>query len=289
MRTKAPSPKEQRQSGRTRFVVAWLVLLYFVAWAMSLGRLFHVHFWNPSYALHQMQADGENYGSLFNSTALGTVGSTYYSKRRYLYFLPHVVGAFVWWNTYFLQLLPRVRRMFHKKLHRILGRILMVAALLQTTTGMGLALTSHSNIIKIVSFVLAVAATYCVYHAWSSAIQRNIAKHKIWAMRLVGYLQTNVLQRFWLLTLIISHECGWYGLYPNMEGDDVTLETRNKAVYDMFDDSFILAILSAFLVTEWYIAGQEGQIDLGNDNDRGDMKEQMKDILPPEKQPLVSK
>ncbi|KAL3913329.1 MAG: hypothetical protein SGILL_006535, partial [Bacillariaceae sp.] len=237
------------------------------------------------YALNSIQNDQDV--QLFNSTTLQTVGSSYYSERRYIYFLPHVVGAVVWWNTYFLQLVPRVRRMFGKRLHRYLGRVLMVAAILQTTTGMGMAYTSHSNIIKLVSLVLAIAASYCVHHAWTSAVQKNFPKHKIWAIRLVGYLQTNVLQRFWLLASIISHECGWYGLYPNLNGEDVTLEMRNKVVYSMFDDSFVLAILSAFLVTEWYIAGEQGQIDMGSEDTKGNTNDFSKEQIPPEKQPLI--
>lgn len=52
----------------------------------------------------------------------------------------------------------------------------------------------------------------------------------------------------WLLVLILLHQLGWYGMYPNI--DDATTEEANQGVLDMFGYSFILAILTAILVTE---------------------------------------
>ena len=167
---------------RDRVVVAFCVLLYVVIWIMSLGRLFADHFYDASYALHAMEKAQSNF---HNTTALAEVGSSYYSPTRYVYFLPHVVGAVVWWNFYFLQLMPRIRRAYNYKVHRILGRCLFVAALLQIVTGLGMAITSHSNIIKLVSFVLAAAATYCLVKAWNHAVRRQVSYHKYWVLRLV--------------------------------------------------------------------------------------------------------
>ena len=93
--------------------------------------------------------------------AFGEIGASYFSQRRYLFMFPHVVGAIFWWNLYFLQLIPQVRHAFDKKLHRILGRCLMVCAFLQTASGLGLAMTTHSNIILLVSLVLFWAVWSC--------------------------------------------------------------------------------------------------------------------------------
>ena len=242
--------------GRDKFVVGWLVILYYCGWMFSLKRLFGIHFWDPKYALED---NTQHYVStdLYNTTAFGEINETYFSSRRYHYFVPHIVGAIFWWNLYIFQLIPRIRHAFNKKIHRILGRCLMVCALLQTSSGVGLAFTSSSNIILIVSLWLAGSCFYCIYYAWRNAIARNIPKHKYWVLRLVGYLQTIAFQRFFMFILILTHQLGWYGLYPELTSD-IELEEKNRIIRSMFDDSFVLAILTSFLGTEWYLAGEQG-------------------------------
>jgi len=170
-----------------------------------------------------------------------------------------VTGAIVWWNLYFLQLIPSVRRSYNKKLHRWLGRLLMVAALLQTISGVGLACTSHSAIIKIVSLVFAIAVTYCLAYAWYYAWRRDIPRHKYWVLRLVGYLQTIAAQRFWFLIVILLQASGNTFLYPAFNDDDK--EMINRTVMEMFDGSFVLAILTATYITEWYLSGSVGMLE----------------------------
>ena len=245
------------QMSRTRLVVAVLALLYVISWLMSLGSLFGIHFWDRKYATQKILEEPLDF---HNSTAPAELGASYYTSHRYVWFLPHVLGAVVWWNFYFLQLVPQVRRAKQYKIHRILGRCLMVTALLQVVSGVGLAVTSHSNTFKLVSFVLALAVTYCLVKAWKHAIRREIDYHKYWVLRMVGYLQTIALQRLWLLVLIVTHEMGWYGLYP-----DLTHSTRsqaNQTFLSMFDDSFLLAILTGLLGTEWYLSGLQGMLDV---------------------------
>ena len=87
-------------NGRTKFVVAWMTLLYFMSWFMSLAHLIGIRFWDDKYALdHTLQHRHE--AILYNSTAISDVGASYYSPRRYIYMLPHVLGAIFWWNLYF--------------------------------------------------------------------------------------------------------------------------------------------------------------------------------------------
>lgn len=154
-----------------------------------------------------------------NSTFFTDLFNSYYI-RRYLIFFPHLVLSFIWWNSYFLQLIPAVR-WWSLPFHRRLGRLLMVVAALQGVSGIGLAYTSTSTTIKIVCCALAVAVCYCVCKAWTFARQRDIPRHKYWSMRLVGYLQGISLRRFYMLLFIITHQFGWYGFYPDLKGADV--------------------------------------------------------------------
>ena len=238
------------QNVRTRFVVAGMALLFVISWAMSLGRMFRTRFWSRRYNLENVY-DQDPMGNVYN-TSMSEIGASYYRKRRFIYFLPHILGAVFWWNLYFLQLIPQIRHRY-KTFHRYLGRCLMVVALIQTTTGVGLAITTHSSIIKLVSICFAVAVYYCIYRAWRYAMHRDISMHKYWVYRLVGYLQTIALQRFWLLLLIASHQMGFNGLYPPL--DDASQEVTDRVVFSIFDDSFVLSILTAVFVTEWYLAG----------------------------------
>ncbi|CAB9514036.1 expressed unknown protein [Seminavis robusta] len=241
----------------TTFVVCLLTFLFWESWSRSLLSLFGVHFWDRQHVLEIIHS---NPVGLYNSTAFAEIAETQYSPRRYIYLLPHIIGAIIWWNLYFLQLIPKVRHAFNKRLHRWLGRLLMVTACMQTSSGVGLALTSHSKIIPIVSGFLALAVFYCVYHAWKYAIHRDIPRHKYWVFKVVGYLQTIALQRIFLMLLITTHQMGWYGLYPDL-GENSTLEEANDVVLDMFDHSFVFAIFTVMLLTEWYIAGEQGMME----------------------------
>ncbi|CAJ1947323.1 unnamed protein product [Cylindrotheca closterium] len=147
----------------------------------------------------------------------------------------------------------------------MLGRFLMVVLLVQTITGFGLAATTKSHIVKLVSYILCCASIFCVAQAWRYAFWRDIPKHKHWAIRLVGYMQTIALQRFWIGMLIMSHSMGWDGLYPLLD-DDSTNEEWIQMTEQMFDDSFVLSITTAFLFTEWYLAAEQGMTEPPADN-----------------------
>lgn len=234
---------------RTRFVVYGQVFLFLVAWLVTLGRLIGNRFWNAKHGEETVKAliaDEETPKAFANFYE--TVVLSYFTKR-FFFFFPHVVGAILWWNLYFLQLIPSIRQKY-RRFHRILGRILMVCALGQTISGAGLAYMGNSSTVKIVSYLLAISVGYCLYNAWYfAAITKDIPKHKYWSMRLVGYLQSIALQRVFMPLLIVSHRTGWPGLYPPYDEDDgATLE-------QIFDDSFVLCFIVAILVTEWYLAG----------------------------------
>ena len=76
-----------------------------------------------------------------------------YYTTRYVFFFPHIIGAIVWWNFYYFQLIPSIRRKY-RKFNRILGRILLVCAVCQTVSGVGLASRGTSSTIKLISYLL---------------------------------------------------------------------------------------------------------------------------------------
>jgi uncharacterized membrane protein len=259
--TKA-KPKSSSWDNRTRFVVSGLVFLFFVSWMMALGRLIGTKFWNPTLNLknaetllsmskEQVSKELPNL-PWFIPVFIKNIGISYYTTR-YVVFFPHVVGSIVWWNLYFFQLIPSIRRKY-KKFHRVLGRVLMICALAQTISGIGLAYMGNSSTIKIVSTFLAIAIVYCTYYAWYyAAIAKDIPKHKYWATRLVGYLQTIAFQRVFMFALMASHEKGWNGLYPPLNENN-----GSEILKNIFDDSFICSILAGIYFTEWYLAGVYG-------------------------------
>ncbi|KAL3939795.1 MAG: hypothetical protein SGBAC_005548 [Bacillariaceae sp.] len=242
---------------RDKVVVVWFSFLYVIIWLFSLANLFHVHFWDKRYALSTWGEEGIPEGL---DKGFSKIGQSYFSTLRYIWFLPHVLGAIFWWNLYFLQLVPKIRHKY-KKFHRMLGRFLLVILLLQNITGFGLASTSHSNIITMVSYILNVASVFCIVQAWKYAYYRDIPQHKYWVLRLVGYMQSISLQRFFLVFLIVTHSMGWDGLYPQLDSSTASSEEWIHLVKGMFDDSFVLAILFAILSTEWYLAAEEGKME----------------------------
>ena len=237
---------------RTRIVVYGQAFLLLLVWCMALGPRISDRFWNAKENEERLKviiADEESPKD--NVHMIKNFVLSYYTKR-FLFFYPHVLGAILWWNLYFLQLIPTIRQKY-RRFHRILGRVLMVCALAQTISGAGLAYMGNASTIKIVSYLLAISVFYCVYNAWYfAAIKKDIPKHKYWSMRLVGYLQTIALQRFCMVLLIVSHRTGWLGLYPAYSEDDGT------TIEEIFKDSFTFCFPLAMLGTEWYLAGYYG-------------------------------
>jgi hypothetical protein len=78
-------------------------------------------------------------------------------------------------------------------------------------------------------------------------------------MRLVGYMQTIALQRFYMVLLLSSHQCGFYFLYPSLDG--ASEDEVNDVILQIFDDSFVICFLTAILVTEWYLSAEEGMMN----------------------------
>jgi len=247
---------------RTRFAVYGQAFLFLVAWLMALGRLIGGRFWNAKRNVEELEAFVANEETPKAMVHFVQHFLMSYFTTRFVVFFPHIVGAILWWNLYFLQLIPSIRQKY-RRFHRILGRVLMVCALAQTISGAGLAYMGKSSTVKIVSYLLAISVIYCVYNAWYFvAIQNDIPKHKYWSMRLVGYLQTIALQRVCMALLMVSHYFGWLGLYPTYDKDD------GETLEQIFNDSFVSCFIVAMMLTEWYLAGYYGWTELPKDGKR---------------------
>jgi len=249
------SSSSKAWDNRTRFVVYGQVFLFLLAWSVAMSRLIAGRFWDAKHNEENLEAVIANEDS---PKALVHVIKEFflsYYTTRFVVFCPHVVGAILWWNLYFLQLIPSIRQKY-RRFHRILGRVLMVCAIFQTVSGVGLAYMGNSSTIKLMSYMIAVSVLYCVYNAcYFAAIAKDIPKHKYWAMRLVGYQQTIALQRLFMGLLVVSHRTGWGGLYPAYDKDDgATMEK-------LFEDSFACSVPTAMIITEWYLAGYYGWTD----------------------------
>jgi len=257
--------KENSWDNRTRFVVYGQAFLFLVvAWAGVLGRLIGQRFWNAernTKELEIMIADEDT--PAYHVSFLRNVVLSYFNERFVVYF-PHIVGAIIWWNLYYFQLIPSIRRKY-RKFHRILGRVLMIAAICQSISGAALAYMGNLPSFKIVSYSLAISVVYCVYNAWYYAARKDIPKHKYWAMRLVGYLQTIALQRVFMAALTLSYQAGWNGLYPPYDEND------EETILRIFEDSFVCSLIAGMMLTEWYLAGYYGWTETMKEETGGDM------------------
>lgn len=255
--------KDDSWDNRTRVAVYGKAFLFIVAWGAALGRLISGRYWNAERNSEELEAviDDEETPK-FLSSFLKDVALTSYNERFLVYF-PHVTGAIVWWNLYYFQLIPSIRRK-HRKFHRILGRILMVAAIFQSISGAALAHMGKLPTEKITSYLLAISVLYCVYNAWYYAARRDIPKHKYWAMRLVGYLSSIALQRVFMGLLTMVYFFGWLGLYPAYDENDEVISLQ------IFGDSFVCAVIVAMMVTEWYLAGYYGWTETTKHETGGD-------------------
>lgn len=260
-----PKAKEENTwDNRTRFVVYGQGFLFIVAWAAALGPRLTSQFWNAEHNKEELEDIITNEDTpTYIVSFLRNVVLSYFNERFFVFF-PHVAGAIIWLNLYYLQLIPSIRRKY-RKFHRILGRVLMIAALCQSLSGVGLAYMGKLSSVKLVSYFLAISVVYCVYNAWYYAARKDIPKHKYWAMRLVGYLQTIALQRVFMAVLLLSHNAGWLGLYPPYDEND------EETILRIFEDSFVCCFVVAMLLTEWYLAGYYGWTETTQTDMRGDL------------------
>lgn len=242
---------------KTRDIIAvtTLSILTLCTWPTMFG-IAHMKVWNRTFALATIKASGPSAELLHSREFLEQTYLSYLTKR-YVYYLPHIIGAFLWWNLFFLQLIPPLRRKY-KKLHRWMGRMLLLAVLSQVLSGVCLAYNGFSAIIAWFSYIVGFATVICVYHTATKARAKDFHMHKYWALRLVGYLQAISAQRFWIMLAIGCQYAGAFRnmehpLYPQLE-EDSPQSLADTVVLRMFHDSFVAALVSAFIGTELYLA-----------------------------------
>lgn len=242
---------------KTRDIIAVATLSIFTlsTWG-SMWNIVSLQVWNRKFALAAIRASFPN-PVTYNSQELLEETYISYLTKRYIFFFPHVFGALLWWNLFFLQLIPSLRKKY-KKLHRWMGRILLLAVICQVLSGVALAYNGYSATIAWFSYILAIGTIVSVYHTAKNAMKRNFSSHKYWALRLVGYLQAISGQRFWT---IVAISCQHAGVFRNMEHppypqleEDSSPSLVDAVVLRMFHDSFIVAGIVAFVGTELYLA-----------------------------------
>jgi len=52
---------------------------------------------------------------------------------------------------------------------------------------------------------------------------------------------------------------GFYFMFPSVEGS--SMEEINRVVMGIFDQGFVLAVLTSYLFTEWYLDAQDGWME----------------------------
>lgn len=251
---------------RDIIAVATLSILTLSTW----GSMFHIaslKVWNRTFSLAMINKEYGQNPVTYNSQQFLEETYMSYLTKRYVFYLPHAIGAFVWWNLFFLQLIPSLRRKY-KALHRWIGRLLLLAVLSQVLSGVGLAYYGFSATIAWVSYTLAIATMICVYKAAKAARMKDVNMHKYWAMRLVGYLQMISGQRFWSIVLFVSQHAGVFRnmthpLYPQLE-EDSPQSLIDSVVVRMFHDTFIISWIFAFVGTELYLAAAKKDNAFGN-------------------------
>jgi len=145
---------------------------------VSLSRLIGGRFWNAKLNQEKTEALIASKETPKGIVYVAKYFFLSYYTKRYMVFSPHIVGAIIWWNLYYFQLIPSIWQKYGK-FHRILGRVLMVSAMCQMISGVGLAYMGNSLTVKIVSYLLAISVVYCVYYSWYfAAIEKDISKHK---------------------------------------------------------------------------------------------------------------
>jgi len=255
--------------------VTLIIVCFCFAWLVSMGQnLFLLHFPDREYANQQL----ENARGPLDDTFLGDVQRSYWGPR-WLWFAPHVFSSIVWWNFAWIQLIKWIRAK-HIWLHRLNGRIQVTAMLGQIVTGIGLASQSATHGVKMLSTAYGLAMAYVLANTVYYVRQKDIVRHKYWATKLFGYSQAIALQRVYLMVFVTSTLLGDSPFWAIAKTS--SLEERNAASKDMFDDSFSMCIFTAIVLTEWYQAADVNEL----------LEYRVKDAntksgLPPVQQPLV--
>eukprot|EP01083_Nonionella_stella_P061850 161018_1 len=105
------------------------------------------------------------------------------------------------------QFIPVIRRASNYKLHRFLGRLNITSAIFTCIGGISWIVVNRFNTVGGVNMTLAfscygiwffITAVFTLYYV---RYQRNIQRHKAWALRFFAMCLSSMIYRMWLIAL----------------------------------------------------------------------------------------
>lgn len=107
------------------------------------------------------------------------------------------ISLLVGWSQFSKRI--RAKRL---KLHRLLGKIYVIAVLLSSITGLYIAFYANGGIVSQLGFsFLAIGWFYTTFNAYTSIKKKKIEAHRKWMIRSYAFTFAAVTLRLWLPTL----------------------------------------------------------------------------------------
>ncbi|EFC39516.1 membrane protein [Naegleria gruberi] len=160
---------------------------------------------------------------------------------KYALFLGHVVCGGVVFVLSPFQLLGVMRKMVGGKVHKLLGQITFVSAVVSVISSILLVLTSKMGILcQLATFVFAPYTLVCIYKSFESARRKDFAAHREWACRMWA-LCFGVFYMRILVTIAKNVLCA----------PDAWLVTATA--HKLFAFEFIAGWVTSCLFVEWYL------------------------------------
>jgi uncharacterized membrane protein len=105
-----------------------------------------------------------------------------------------------------INLLPAMRRPTHRRAHRNVGRVYLVAAMLLGAAGLALSLHAAGGLVARAGFfVLAIATLASALTGYSSIVHGQAQRHREWMTRSYACIFGAVTLRLWLPLLIVAY------------------------------------------------------------------------------------
>jgi len=100
-------------------------------------------------------------------------------------------------------------------LHRLIGKVYIIAVLLSSITGLFVAYYATGGIIAKTGFSgMSIAWFACTYMAYKAIRNKDILKHERWMIRSYAVTFTGVTFRLWMPFLIIAFQLDFLEAYP---------------------------------------------------------------------------
>jgi uncharacterized membrane protein len=100
-------------------------------------------------------------------------------------------------------------------LHRLIGKIYVIAVLLSSVTGLVAAYYATGGVFAKLGFVgMSIAWFVCTYIPYKAIRNKNIQKHERWMIRSYAVTFTGVTFRLWMPFLLIAFQLDFLEAYP---------------------------------------------------------------------------